>query len=47
VSPVIMSMRLLDESEDLRAMLELIYQLYDEAKIEYLPPDDERERGGA
>ncbi|GAB2892352.1 LysR family transcriptional regulator [Paraburkholderia jirisanensis] len=45
VSPVIMIMRLLDESEDLRAMLELIYQLYDEAKMEYLPPDDER--GGA
>jgi hypothetical protein len=39
-----MSMRLLDESEDLRAMLELIYRLYDEAKMEYLLPDDERGR---
>ncbi|HVE08198.1 MAG TPA: LysR family transcriptional regulator [Paraburkholderia sp.] len=42
VSPIIMSTRLLDESADLRAMLELIYQLYDEAKMDYLPPPEER-----
>jgi DNA-binding transcriptional LysR family regulator len=38
VSPIIMSMRMLDESEDLTKMLELIYQLYEEANMEYLPP---------
>ncbi len=33
VSPVIMSMRMLDESEDIRRMLELIYRLYDEENM--------------
>ncbi|CAG9204613.1 HTH-type transcriptional regulator BenM [Paraburkholderia tropica] len=38
VSPVIMSMRMLDESEDIRRMLELIYVLYGEAKMEHVAP---------
>lgn len=38
VSPIIMSMRMADESPDLRAMLEMIYRLYEETGIEYLPP---------
>jgi DNA-binding transcriptional LysR family regulator len=38
VSPIIMSTRMLDESEDIRAMLELIYALYDEERMEHLPP---------
>ncbi|CAN0619771.1 HTH-type transcriptional regulator BenM [Burkholderia multivorans] len=33
VSPVIMSMRMLDESEDIRRMLELIYRLYAEENM--------------
>ncbi|SAL83892.1 transcriptional regulator CatR [Caballeronia arvi] len=37
VSPVIMSMRALDESRDIKEMLELIYRLYDEEKIAYAP----------
>lgn len=41
VSPIIMSMRILDESEDIRAMQALIYRLYDEAKMDYLPPQQE------
>lgn len=41
VSPIIMSMRMLDESEDLTQMLELIYRLYEEANMEYLPPHAE------
>ena len=40
VSPIIMSMRMLDESEDVRAMLELIYALYVEEKMEFLPPPE-------
>ncbi|KVN14904.1 MULTISPECIES: LysR family transcriptional regulator [unclassified Burkholderia] len=40
VSPIIMSTRMLDESEDIRAMLELIYRLYDEFKMDYLPPHE-------
>jgi LysR family transcriptional regulator, benzoate and cis,cis-muconate-responsive activator of ben and cat genes len=40
VSPVIMSMRALDESRDIREMLELIYRLYDEEKITYVPRAD-------
>ena len=36
VSPIIMSMRVLDESEDVQRMLHLIYQLYDEARMEYI-----------
>ncbi|MEX3931586.1 LysR family transcriptional regulator [Paraburkholderia phymatum] len=41
VSPIIMSMRQLDESEDLTQMLELIYRLYEEEHMEYLPPHEE------
>src|SRR5579864_3377690 len=40
VSPIIMSMRMLDESEDVKAMLELIYALYDEEEMTYLPPHE-------
>jgi len=40
VSPIIMSMRMLDESRDLREMLELIYRLYEEEKISYAPRID-------
>lgn len=38
VSPIIMSMRMLDESEDINAMLKLIYALYVEEQMEFLPP---------
>ena len=41
VSPIIMSMRPLDESRDLREMLELIYRLYEEEKIPYTPRVDQ------
>jgi len=41
VSPIIMSMRAMDESEDLRAMLDMIYRLYEEIGMEYLPPAQE------
>ena len=37
VSPIIMSRRMLDESRDIREMLELIYRLYAEEKISYAP----------
>ena len=37
VSPIIMSMRALDESRDIREMLELIYRLYEEAQIPHVP----------
>jgi LysR family transcriptional regulator, benzoate and cis,cis-muconate-responsive activator of ben and cat genes len=37
VSPIIMSTRALDESRDIREMLELIYRLYEEEKISYTP----------
>ncbi|SAK51305.1 transcriptional regulator CatR [Caballeronia fortuita] len=40
VSPIIMSMRALDESRDIKEMLELIYRLYDEEKIAYTPRTD-------
>ena len=40
VSPIIMSMRMLDESRDIREMLELIYRLYEEEKISYAPRID-------
>ena len=43
VSPVIMSMRALDESRDIKEMLELIYRLYEEEAITYTPRS---ERGG-
>lgn len=38
VSPIIFSARLLDESEDIQAMLALTYRLYDEQKIPYYAP---------
>ncbi|ATG19884.1 LysR family transcriptional regulator [Ralstonia pickettii] len=38
VSPVIFSTRLLDESEDIQAMLALTYRLYDEQQIPYYAP---------
>jgi len=41
VSPIIMSMRALDESRDIREMLELIYRLYEEEEIAYLPVTDQ------
>ncbi|MBN3856364.1 MULTISPECIES: LysR family transcriptional regulator [unclassified Paraburkholderia] len=44
VSPIIMSMRMLDESEDLQRMLQLIYDLYDEQGMEYLTPTDREPR---
>ncbi|CAE6810426.1 HTH-type transcriptional regulator BenM [Paraburkholderia domus] len=40
VSPIIMSVRMLDESTDVRGMLELIYGLYEEEEMAYLPPHD-------
>jgi DNA-binding transcriptional LysR family regulator len=40
VSPIIMSMRALDESRDIREMLELIYRLYEEQKISFAPRTD-------
>ena len=38
VSPIIMSMRMLDASDDIERMLRLIYDLYDEHGMAYLPP---------
>jgi LysR family transcriptional regulator, benzoate and cis,cis-muconate-responsive activator of ben and cat genes len=38
VSPIIMSTRALDESRDIREMLELIYRLYEEQQIPYALP---------
>jgi DNA-binding transcriptional LysR family regulator len=40
VSPIIMSTRMLDESEDIKRMLRLIYQLYEEAGMEYIHPSE-------
>ncbi|MFM0322765.1 LysR family transcriptional regulator [Caballeronia glebae] len=40
VSPVIMSMRALDESRDIKEMLKLIYRLYDEEHVAYTPRTD-------
>ena len=37
VSPIIMSTRLLDESQDIKEILELIYRLYEEEQIPYVP----------
>jgi hypothetical protein len=39
-SPIIMSMRAMDESRDLKEMLELIYRLYEEERIPYMPRTD-------
>ncbi|KAA1015224.1 LysR family transcriptional regulator [Paraburkholderia panacisoli] len=41
VSPIIMSMRALDESRDIREMLELVYRLYEEEKIPFTPRTDQ------
>ncbi|WP_431223269.1 LysR substrate-binding domain-containing protein [Serratia sp. L9] len=38
VSPIIMSTRLLDESEDIKTLLQMIYGLYEEEGIAYLKP---------
>jgi len=38
VSPIIMSMRMLDESQDLREMQDMIYRLYEEMEIPFNPP---------
>lgn len=38
VSPIIMSIRLLDESEDIRTLLDMIYGLYEEEGIDYIKP---------
>jgi hypothetical protein len=35
-----MSMRALDESRDIREMLELIYRLYEEEQIDHAPRND-------
>ena len=40
VSPIIMSMRMLDQSEDIERMLQLIYDLYDEQGMEYMTPSE-------
>ncbi|MGO4156767.1 LysR family transcriptional regulator [Cupriavidus sp. YAF13] len=41
VSPIIMSMRRLDETEEISAMLDMIYRLYEEEKLVFLPPSQE------
>ena len=41
VSPIIMSMRALDESPDIREMLELIYRLYEEERTPYTARTDQ------
>jgi DNA-binding transcriptional LysR family regulator len=45
VSPIIMSMRLLDESRDIKEMLALIYRLYEEKKISHLPNTERVDQG--
>ncbi|MGG1948820.1 LysR family transcriptional regulator [Trinickia sp. NRRL B-1857] len=40
VSPIIMSMRAMDESRDIKEMLELVYRLYEEERIPYQPRTD-------
>ncbi|WP_338910644.1 LysR family transcriptional regulator [Serratia marcescens] len=39
VSPIIMSIRQLDESEDIKTLLRMIYTLYDEQGIAYIKPE--------
>ncbi|WP_143477855.1 LysR family transcriptional regulator [Pseudogulbenkiania subflava] len=39
VSPIILSTRLLDESDDIKALLEMIYDLYREQNIDFYPGD--------
>jgi LysR family transcriptional regulator, benzoate and cis,cis-muconate-responsive activator of ben and cat genes len=41
VSPIITSMRMLDESADIKRMLDLIYALYEEEQMEFRPPSHE------
>ncbi len=41
VSPIIMSTRMLDESADLRSLRDMIYQLYEDEGMAYLPPPKE------
>lgn len=41
VPPIIMSMRMLDESADIKRMLDLIYALYEEEQMEFRPPSHE------
>jgi hypothetical protein len=36
-----MSMRMLDESADIKRMLDLIYALYEEEQMEFRPPSHE------
>jgi len=38
VSPIIMSTRSLDETEEISAMLDMIYRLYEEERLDFLPP---------
>ncbi|AHG18436.1 LysR family transcriptional regulator [Chania multitudinisentens RB-25] len=38
VSPIIMSTRLLDESEDIKTLLQMIYSQYEEENIDYIKP---------
>jgi hypothetical protein len=38
VSPIIMSTRLLDESEDIKTLLQMIYHQYEEEGISYIKP---------
>ncbi|GJH27012.1 LysR family transcriptional regulator [Caballeronia novacaledonica] len=40
VSPVIMSMRMLDESRDIKGLLELTYRLYEEEHVPHVPRTD-------
>jgi hypothetical protein len=35
-----MSMRAMDESRDIKEMLALVYRLYEEEHIPYVPPSD-------
>ena len=44
VSPIIMSMRMLDESDDIERMLHLIYDLYEEEDMEYIAPSSSTQR---
>ena len=44
VSPIIMSMRMLDESDDIERMLHLIYDRYEEEDMEYIAPSSSTQR---
>jgi DNA-binding transcriptional LysR family regulator len=37
VSPIILSTRLLDESKDIKLLIEMIIRLYEEEHIDYIP----------